>query len=103
MKKLIVTLALLLCVQPVIAEPIAELNGKEGTLTLHSEPCTNKTVLDQIKPEYQSLFRAAELTWLGKTIAACWAEQPDFIFIIDEAGTSGGVPKYAFKKPGVGV
>lgn len=102
MKKLI-TGILLFVALAANAKPIAEVRVPDGYVQLRSEACTAPAVVAYIKPELVRHFHRADVRWQGKDFAACWIEQPDFIFIVDETGSNGAVPKETFRAPGVGV
>jgi len=70
---------------------------------LENAPCTNKTIVDLIKPEYVKDFKAGVAVDKhnpSNIIPICWADMandPNGVFIVDITGNTGGLPKSAFK------
>ncbi len=91
--------ALLLVASVAYAKPVAEIRVPDGFIQLRSEACETAAIVALLKPDMVQHFRRADITWLGKRYAACWTEQPEYIFVVDETGDNGVIPKYAFKKP----
>ena len=62
-------------------------------------PCTG-AVAELIKPEFMPLFKSAAVLWRGKATAACWTGSPENnedIYIVDETGDNGVIPRSAIK------
>jgi hypothetical protein len=70
---------------------------------LEDAPCSNKAILDLIKEEYRKDFKngvAVSIRDPRQKVGICWTDMendPNGIFIVDETGNTGGLPKSAFK------
>lgn len=104
MKNILVALCLAACSTLTHAEDItATFESSYGptTLILSDTPCTNKTVLESIKAEFQPLFQAGSVSAPDIKRVLCWAIPPGEpgVFLIDDAGEIGNVPLEIFTKP----
>lgn len=85
------------------AAPKFEAIGQDGhpaELELLETPCTNKKVVAQLRSKALDVrrFKAAVLTFGGKTWASCWIELQQLVFSIDEEGAPfQAVPRRLFK------
>ena len=68
------------------AEPIMFELG-DVVARLHQTPCDNVKVQAVLLAPGQ--FRAADITWQGQPLAACWAVVGNQVIVIDETGDSG--------------
>lgn len=63
---------------------------------------TRKGVFVQATPEDVKEFKEATVVFEGKEYDACWRDvDSSTVFIIDETGDQGALPKSLFKKPDV--
>lgn len=78
---------------------ILRLQTKDMTVVLHKTPCTDAASLSIIQPEMRPRFFAADLTWKGTPLKACWAPLPDRaeVLMVDETGDYGMLPMSGFK------
>jgi len=100
LSKIILVLSLLLVPFSLSAKPqVEELEARAGDVVIRitSKPCTNKAVLEQLKPEFTTKFKMAEVRVAGKPTPACWIGSPEGIFILAEDGNQGYVPTEQFK------
>ena len=100
LSKIILVLSILVLSFSLSAKPqVEELEAKSGDVTIRitSKPCTNKAVLEQLKPEFKPKFRQAEIRVSGKTTPACWVGSPEGIFILTETGDNGYIAPEQFK------
>jgi hypothetical protein len=73
-------------------------------LALHFKPCEAKEVLQFIEADKHHLYQAASFVWQGRGGKACWTDIPadlvpePTVFIVDEDGDAGPMPKSAFKE-----
>lgn len=78
------------------AQSMSASDGGTTVVTIHKAACTNPAVLEQLPRLNEILapagleadaegLRAADVIYLGKAYAACWAELPTFVIVIDEA------------------
>lgn len=106
MKVLIAVLALLFGSSAIAADLPARpavFESPDVAAVITDAPCTDKEVLQYIKPEYQSKFRAGAAVWQGMPLSICWVSEEDIgspasdnVFIIDNTGDMGRVPKVRF-------
>lgn len=101
LSKIILVLAFLFTPTILLAAkaPSEELEARAGTtiVRIASTQCTNKIVLDHLKPEYHAQFRKAEVRVEGKPVKGCWTMDANGVFIILENGEQGYVPPEVFK------
>lgn len=79
--------------------PAEELEARNGdtVIRIAGKPCTNKTVLENLKPEYHSRFKKAEVRNAGKPTQGCWTMDGNGVYIMLENGDQGYVPPEVFK------
>jgi hypothetical protein len=100
MPKFLLTIFLaFLAAVAIAAAPVNELEAKSGetVVRISGANCTNKAVLDNLKPEFRAQFKRAEVRNSGKPTAACWTMDARGVFIMLENGDGGYVPPEAFK------
>ena len=73
----------------VFADP--QLVAQNGdSLTLHSSPCEDSTILAHIVASggghLLDRFKTATLLWHGETLKSCWVESEGWVYSIDEKG-----------------
>ena len=99
------TSCLLTVFSPAMAATGPHLIAEEGSVAvrLFLDACTTKKgVFAAASAEDVKDFKAATVVFEGKEYDACWADvDPSTIFIIDETGDQGALPKSLFKKPDV--
>ena len=66
-------------------------------LRLDDTPCRMPVAVENIDPETLQLFRSGAIVYQGRMIRMCWAQSADSLFVIDEDGDSGQIPKAALK------
>jgi hypothetical protein len=99
-------LACLLLMASVASAAEVEIRLSKGTVRLSHAACAEAKVVSQIKPEFQSQFRAGTIVWEGVKLALCWTIDPTDatqVFLIDETGDRGTLPVAAFKPVGLRV
>ena len=77
------------------------LKGPDGTeVRLQDSPCVSTAgVLANMPANLHVSFKAASVLWEGKTYEACYADNGDgTIYLVDEAGDAGALPKSVFKE-----
>lgn len=79
--------------------PAEELEVRNGdtVIRIANKPCTNKTVLENLKPEYHKQFRKAEVRNAGKPTQGCWTMDGNGVYIMLENGEQGYIPPEVFK------
>lgn len=77
----------------------ADLIAKNGanSLLLRDNPGCSKTILEQVKPEYQGRFHPVEITIDGVKSVGCWAQVGDDIYLLAEDGSDLVLPLTAFQ------
>ena len=64
---------------------------------LFEDACTVPPVLAKIHTDHQDKFKRAEMLYVGKKYAACWAVGPDGkVYILDDIGEMTVLPMQAF-------
>ena len=64
---------------------------------LYGDACVEAKALGKIHPDHRSKFKRAEMLYMGKKYAACWAVGPDNkVYILDEIGDLSVLPMQAF-------
>lgn len=108
--KSVLTSGLLVLLLTVVTSPALAASGphliaQEGDVAvrLFLTPCTTKAgVFVNATPEDVKEFKEATIVFEGKPYDACWREvDSGTVFIIDETGDQGTLPKTIFKKPDV--
>jgi hypothetical protein len=76
-----------------------ELEARAGEVVIRiaATPCVNKTVLENLKPEYHAQFRKAEIRTAGKPVNGCWTIDDQGVYLMFEDGNQGYVPPQMFK------
>lgn len=76
-----------------------ELEARAGEVVIRiaATPCVNKTVLENLKPEYHAQFRKAEMRTAGKPTNGCWTVDDQGVYLMFEDGNQGYVPREIFK------
>ncbi len=98
-----IVLALSLTILPIFSlsakKTADELEAKAGEVVIRiaDKPCVNKTVLDNLKPEYHAQFRKAEIRTAGKPVNGCWTVDDNGVYLMFEDGNQGYVPREIFK------
>lgn len=102
--KILIGVAVFLLMLPVPAHAATvRYQNAQMILTLRDSACASKDILAMIQDNFQAKFRAADLTWQGKQLAACWMPMPQqpgqekLYVIIDETGDKGFLPASAFR------
>lgn len=91
---------LLLVFSPLAGASSAALVFQSQQMRVHLLPtaCTNPKILEVIKADKRTEYRAANVTWEGKVIPACWRPfDQENILIIDETMDYGFMPISAFR------
>jgi hypothetical protein len=86
---------------------MAVLNDGQVFVGIVDEPCTAESVLENIKPEFQPLFKAGKVVLFGQPMELCWSDGENFlevepllkghILIFDAIGNYGPIPRESFK------
>ncbi len=98
-----IILALSLTILPIFSlsakKTTDELEARAGEVVIRiaDKPCVNKTVLENLKPEYHAQFRKAEIRTAGKPTNGCWTVDENGVYLMFEDGNQGYVPKEIFK------
>lgn len=98
MKKLSLLLAVMLfSTSAAAARVMKDTQGNHIRLT--NEACTSTAgMLAQLPTALRLELKAAEVYWQGKSYAACYREDGEYILIVDEEGDSGAMNASEFKK-----
>lgn len=65
-------------------------NGAGDELRLMQTPCTNSAILDRVKPEFHSQFKAGQASIGGKIIRLCFVDTMEgFYYVIPEGAEQG--------------
>jgi hypothetical protein len=99
MKRLLLSLLMLLLPSAVMADWVANRGGESVRLT--ERPCTNAAVLKLIDPGNRKHFMAGSAVVDGKPFAACWLQAPYGALVVYEDGDMGVVPQGDLKRPAV--
>ena len=98
MRALLLVLALPLAAHA--EQPLGTAQAPWGHASIFDSPCKAEAVLKQIPDKMRPSFKRAHVYHEGKNYKACWTEvSPTVVFLIDEAGDQGPVPRAAFAKP----
>jgi len=98
--KIILALSLTILPNFLLAKKVAdELEARAGEVVIRiaATPCVNKTVLENLKPEYHAQFRKAEIRTAGKPVNGCWTIDDQGVYLMFEDGNQGYVPPQMFK------
>jgi len=98
MKKLILIFALLSA--PVFAAQMQAIVPSGAMVTLFDTPCKNAMVLEQIKPDYHTMFQAGRVTWSGGERQLCWTIHNGDVIVVDDAGVQAELPILLFAPKG---
>lgn len=96
--RILTALVFCLLVNPVFAASM-RMQTKEMTIVLRSDNCKHSQILSLIEDQYRTSFRAADLTYQGKPLKACWMALPQSkeVLMVDETGDYGTLPMSMFK------
>ena len=98
--KLLLALSLTILPNFLQAKKVAdELEARAGEVVIRiaATSCVNKTVLENLKPEYHAQFRKAEMRTAGKPVNGCWTIDDQGVYLMFEDGNQGYVPREIFK------
>ena len=79
------------------AASIVTFDSVGTSVTLHDTQCTSKKVLRHIPPEHHKVFYAGVTVFEKKRYENCWTLNGGDVFIVDEEGDMGIIPRAAFR------
>ena len=95
----VVTLFFVLTLVSAFAFGASTAKDADTEVRLEDGPCvTTAGVFANMPDEIRPTFKAAHVRWQGKDYAACWSMVDErTVYVVDESGDAGALPKSAFK------
>ena len=72
-------------------------DSRGNAVWIYEDACNVDVVLSAIHPDHRASFKRAEMLYLGKRYAACWAMGPDGkVYVLDDAKEMSVLPVQVF-------